>query len=383
MLAVLKTFSFFIALMVFLLAPLHSFAKTKKTFKTITSVKNFTNKSVNRKKFNEILRGFVACCRPTRMVSSSGHQKVVPYLTQLIKSMDPLGAGVLTVEKFNGDVNHAIKLYQDDFNIEVKAKYPVQDPFYKKWDGFTKNMISILEKLRNYPGKNIIWEKKGSEINEVLIIGAHFDTIANDKTSLMITPGVEQPGADDNGSGVAVALGLISLLSKIDLKKTVRVIFWDFEEVGFLGSRAYVTQNLKKLKSEKIIGYVNLEMLGHDSRRLDKNKRQGNMKVYIRKSSEAGHQMDNQLAQTLTKLGKKITNSVKFEIVANSFNASDHISFWQEGFPALTFTQNWEDDFNQKRYHTSNDFVETLNLRTLYNSFRYIAGAVVAWSLNI
>jgi len=357
--------------------------KQPRKIKTMTKVKGLINKQVKNKNFEKILRKFVGCCRPSRMVGSKGHQKVIPYLSKVIESLDPENTGTVTIHRFKPDVEHAIKQYQNDFDKEIAAKLKPNDAVFKKWDGFTKNMISTISSLKNLQGKNLIWEKKGKSSDEILIVGAHYDTIANDKKTLLITPEVAQPGADDNASGVAVALGIISLLAKIDLDKTVRVIFWDFEEVGFLGSRAYVQNHLKQLKSENIIGNLNLEMLGNDSTRNDKNGRKGNMKVYTRKPSIKDYLQDMKLANLMTDLGKKITKSVTFSIVPNGFNSSDHINFWAVGIPAITYTQNWEDDFNHARYHTANDFVETLNMRTLYNSFRHIAGAVMGYSLGI
>ena len=42
----------------------------------------------------------------------------------------------------------------------------------------------------------------------------------------------------------------------------------------------------------------------------------------------------------------------------------------------------WENDLNDKQ-HTRNDFVETLNMKTLHRSIQYISGAVIAWAFDI
>jgi Zn-dependent M28 family amino/carboxypeptidase len=107
------------------------------------------------------------------------------------------------------------------------------------------------------------------------------------------------------------------------------------------------------------------------------------MKIYIRKKGVVGSEGDFFLAERLQKVGAKMTSYVKFEIVANSFNSSDHINFWNNGIKAITYTQDWENDFNKKRYHTPNDFVETLNFKSLYNNFLHISGSVLAWSFDI
>jgi len=221
-------------------------------------------------------------------------------------------------------------------------------------------------------------------LQEIIILGAHYDTIINDKKSLIVKSEGEMPGADDNGSSVATLLMLAKLLTQMDLKKTVRIVFFDMEETGFLGSRAYVSKYKEELvNNSKLFGYINLEMLGYDSSRNDAKKRTGNMKAYIRKKGEEGHEADLKMANFLTEKGIKYAGRVRFDIEDNSFNSSDHINFWDQKIPALTFTQNWEEDFNKERYHTSNDFPETLNFSTLYNSFRFITSGVLAWNFSL
>jgi carboxypeptidase Q len=78
---------------------------------------------------------------------------------------------------------------------------------------------------------NIIAEIPGTDLkNEVVLIGAHFDTWHSGT------------GATDNGSGVAVCMEAIRILKKLGLqpRRTVRVGLWGGEEQGLLGSRAYV-----------------------------------------------------------------------------------------------------------------------------------------------
>ena len=48
------------------------------------------------------------------------------------------------------------------------------------------------------------------------------------------------PGADDNCSGVAGVLEVARRLSGLRLKKSVRFVFYDMEEIGMVGSRYHV-----------------------------------------------------------------------------------------------------------------------------------------------
>lgn len=330
----------------------------------------------------ENLRKFVGCCSPNRMVGTVSHAKAAPWLISKIKEIDP--SSLLFVDEFVPDIDHAISLYQRDFQKEIAGNYAKESDLYKKWNNFTNSMISQMNKLRTVKGKNIIWEKKGTiSPEDVIILGAHYDTLAFDKKNLNIDFTANQPGADNNASGVSILLSLIEVLSEVDLPKTVRIVFFDYQEFGFLGSRAFVQKYKSSLRKEKFAGFVNLLMLGHDTKRNDKNKRFNNFKIYIRDEQNSLHGKDLKLVKALKRSGDNARSGMKFDVVSSGFNSGDHINFWDESFAALTFTQNWEDDFNQSRHHTSNDFVETLNFKSLYSSFRYIGPSVLAWAYDV
>jgi len=316
------------------------------------------------------------------MVGSKGHDKTAKWIFDRIKKIDS-GSNVI-IDEFSPDIDHAISLYREDFQREIAGNYSKSSKLYKKWNNFTNSMISHLGKLRSVKGQNVIWEKKGViNPDEVIILGAHYDTIAFNKENLEIDFKSEQPGADNNGSGVAALLSLIEVLSEVELPKTVRIVFFDYQEFGFLGARAYVKKYLPALKKEKLAGFVNVLMLGHDTKKDDKKKKLNNFKIYIRKENHSLHGKDLKLVKSLKSSGDKSQSGIKFDIEANSFNSGDHVNFWDAGLAACTFSQNWEDDFNIKNHHTSNDFVETLNFKSLYNSFRYLGVSILSWSYDI
>ena len=85
------------------------------------------------------------------------------------------------------------------------------------------NIVGVIPgRNRNKPG------------DEIILIGAHYDTDAN------------TPGVDDNGSGVVAMLEIARMLSPYmgQLSSTVFLVAFDLEERGILGSLAFVNNYL-------------------------------------------------------------------------------------------------------------------------------------------
>jgi len=332
----------------------------------------------------ELIHKFISSTRPSRIIGSKGHSKVIPFLNDFVRGISSIGKSDGVVETFNPDITSAILKYKNDFKKEIQGKYPRSHPVYKKWKLFTDKIINTLKKLQGIRGKNFVWEKRGTiDPDSILILGANYDTILqNKKNNLLITHG-EMPGADDNASGCIILMALIEILSELNLPKTVRIVFFDYQEFGQLGAKAYVKKHRNELVgNKKFAGFINLLMLGNDTKEADKLKRSGNMKAYSRRQGTKGFYLDRRLYNGFNYGGSKVTRAVKFDLFPNGFEMSDHKFFWEAGLPALVLSQDWENDLNQ-RQHTSSDFVETLNMKTLYRSFQYISGAVIAWAFDI
>jgi Zn-dependent M28 family amino/carboxypeptidase len=77
--------------------------------------------------------------------------------------------------------------------------------------------------------------------NSIILIGAHYDTV----------PGC--PGADDNGTGVAVLLELAASIAQHPLKYPVQCVAFDLEEYGFLGSQHYAQSLKQQNQSSKFL----------------------------------------------------------------------------------------------------------------------------------
>lgn len=77
-------------------------------------------------------------------------------------------------------------------------------------------------------GINIVAERSGTDPDAgTVLVAAHYDTV----------PG--SPGADDNASGVAVALEVARLLGAVPTPRSLQLAFFDLEETGLQGSLAF------------------------------------------------------------------------------------------------------------------------------------------------
>ena len=96
---------------------------------------------------------------------------------------------------------------------------------------------------------NVIAESKAGDPNNVVMAGAHLDSVA------------AGPGIQDNGSGSAALLEIAERMAKVKPRNKVRFSWWGAEEAGLVGSTAYVN-GLSQAERDKIALYLNFDMVG-------------------------------------------------------------------------------------------------------------------------
>jgi subtilisin-like proprotein convertase family protein len=99
-------------------------------------------------------------------------------------------------------------------------------------------------------GPNVIADWPGGDPNQVIMLGAHLDSVS------------AGPGINDNGSGSATILeiALTLAIQNPAMAKHVRFGWWTDEESGLNGSEFYVNQ-LPSTERTKIKGYYNFDMV--------------------------------------------------------------------------------------------------------------------------
>ena len=98
-------------------------------------------------------------------------------------------------------------------------------------------------------GFNVFAERQGSNKDAgAILLAAHYDTVA------------QSPGADDNASGVAAILEIARLLGSQTTPLTLQLAFFDKEEAGLWGSKAFVA---KKSNLDNLGGVIVMDMIGY------------------------------------------------------------------------------------------------------------------------
>ncbi|WP_344073805.1 M28 family peptidase [Streptomyces crystallinus] len=102
-----------------------------------------------------------------------------------------------------------------------------------------------------YPSNNLIADWPGGPADQVLMLGAHLDSVS------------AGPGINDNGSGSATLLenALVLAQKNPTMTKHVRFAWWTDEEQGLNGSEFYVNR-LSSADRAAIKAYYNFDMVG-------------------------------------------------------------------------------------------------------------------------
>lgn len=114
--------------------------------------------------------------------------------------------------------------------------------------GSTAHIVVLPSETRT--DVNVIAEKVGKKNpDNVVMSGAHLDSVT------------EGPGIQDNGSGSAALLETALQMSRINTPNTMRFAWWGAEELGLVGSTAYVA-GLSAAELDRIAIYMNYDMVG-------------------------------------------------------------------------------------------------------------------------
>jgi Zn-dependent M28 family amino/carboxypeptidase len=175
-------------------------------------------------------------------------------------------------------------------------------------------------------------------------VGAHYDHLGRGQTGSLAAAGDAariHHGADDNASGTATVLAIAEALAAQPRKRHLFIGLWSGEELGLLGSNAFVAKPPFPL--EQLAAYVNFDMVG----RVQDNK----LTVQGSGTSPVWARL---LEQTNVQAG--------FDLVVqpDPYQPTDISSFNQASVASLTFFTGAHTD-----YHKPTDTADRINFADL------------------
>lgn len=169
-----------------------------------------------------------------------------------------------------------------------------------------------------------IWVEITGDSSQVIVLGAHFDSTALQTGAL---------GAADNATGIAVMLALANQLqTQSKLPYTVRLIAFGAEEVGKIGSWAYIKQLHQQAgEIDKIIGMINLDTIaGGDNLYIHS----AHPKPYLCRINAAKYSASTQMRQALIKASTKVLGKQGHQIhPANATLPAGVVAGWSDHEP--------------------------------------------------
>jgi len=247
---------------------------------------------------------------------------------------------------------------EDNFK---KFRYEVQS------QEFTVQMRKVRNLIAEIPG--------GAKANEIVVIGAHYDTV------------YDCPGADDNSSGVAALLELARLLKESHPARTVRFVAFVNEEPPWfqtddMGSLVYAEQ-AHKLK-ENIVAAISIETIGMYSDAKGSQQYPAGFKSLYPSKGDFIAFIGNVGSLGLVRDAvRSFRASTRFPSEGSAVPAaipgvgwSDQWAFWEQGYPAIMVTDTAT--FRNPNYHQPTDKPDTLDYDRMARVVLGLAGVVHA-----
>jgi Zn-dependent M28 family amino/carboxypeptidase len=261
--------------------------------------------------------------------------------------------------------------YLNSGSLERAAQY-VADGFRRA--GWQTSSQDFLAEGRRY--SNVV-ARLGDGRRERIVVGAHYDVCG------------DQPGADDNASGVA---GLLELARQVSAQKPplscdLELVAYCLEEPPFfktesMGSCVHARSLLKEKARVRLM--LCLEMIGYFS---EQPGSQG-LPLFLLKPfypnrgdfiAVVGRLSDRALVRRVKKwlrAGSKIdVRSINAPAQLPGIDFSDHLNYWRCGIPAVMVTDTAF--YRNPHYHERSDTAATLDFARMAQAVQAVYWALV------
>jgi len=219
----------------------------------------------------------------------------------------------------------------------------------------------VREKLT---GRNVVAYLPGSGTRDSgfekpwVVVGAHYDHLGHGTRGTSLAnkdeAGQIHHGADDNASGTAAVLAIAEKLAKQPTRRNIVFALWSGEEIGLVGSNAFVTN--PPIPLAQVAAYLNFDMVG----RMQNNK--------LAADGTASSAMWPRILE-------RANVAAGFDLNTNPdpYQPTDSSNFNQAGLPTLFFTTGSHPD-----YHRPSDTADKINYEDLDRIVDFAAAVVQA-----
>ena len=198
-----------------------------------------------------------------------------------------------------------------------------------------RNVVAYLPATTSATGVDKPWIAVGAHYDH-LGRGGHGNSLAEKEDA-----GGIHHGADDNASGTAAVLALAESLSKQPRRRNVLFALWSAEEIGLVGSAAFVA--MPPVPIDELAAYVNFDMVG----------RMQNNRLVAQATGTS---------PVWTRVLERANVAAGFDLVVqpDPYQPTDVASFNLAGVVSLSFTTGGHVD-----YHRPSDTAEKINYEDL------------------
>jgi hypothetical protein len=295
-----------------------------------------------------------------------------PYRIYKAAIVEGKAAGLLTY-------NNPDYLQPEKNTTSIQFRSITLDTVHKPW------AIALSYEAKERLKRALEYEKTTVKVNietkiypsEELTIVANVKGDKNPKERLVFSAHVQEPGANDNATGVGVALEMATLTAKFiqqqqyQPKRTLTFLWGD----EIVSTRRYVQED--SIRAKDIKWGISLDMVGEDTEKTggtfliekmpdpsaiwtrgkDKHTEWGGSKMRLDQMKP--HYLNDFLIDKFKAQGKR----ADWVVATNPFEGgSDHVPFLRENIPSVLF---WH--FTDQFYHTDNDRIDKVSKTTLKN----------------
>lgn len=223
---------------------------------------------------------------------------------------------------------------------------------------------------------NLVSEIPGSGSGgEVVIVGAHYDSVT------------DCPAANDNGSAMAMALGLARRLRKHQGERTLRIVFFANEEAPYfhtmeMGSMVHAEGC--KARGDRIAAMICLETVGFYTQEKGSQDYppllrflypdRGDFLAVVGNTASAS--LVRGFAAAMKEHGRFPFQTGALPMTFWDICRSDQLCFWERGFPALMLTDTA--NFRYRHYHLPSDTFDKITFEPFAQAARAVQSAVTA-----